>query len=114
MKNVKPSEIYLCDLDPVIGSEQGGVRPVIVVSHPLCCINSDTVQICPLTTKDKKDIPTHYLLKNYDYSFLSDDSIVLGECVRTISTKRLKYKLGKVDTLTLKEIIECMSRTFYN
>lgn len=114
MKNVKPSEIYLCDLDPVIGSEQGGIRPVVVVSHPLCCSYSDTVQICPLTTKDKRNVPTHYLLSSYRYPFLNYDSTVLGECIRTISTKRLKYKIGEIDIFTLKEIIECMSKTFYN
>lgn len=88
-------EIYYADLSPVIGSEQGGLRPVLIVQNDVGNKYSPTTIIAPITSRfTKKPLPTHFPLSNCG---LAKDSIALCEQLRTIDKRRLKEKLGSMD-----------------
>lgn len=98
MKNdwvYRRGDIYMADLSPVCGSEQGGVRPVIVIQNNTGNRHSPTLIVASITTKTKKKTkqPTHYLLKNNPA--LSVPSVVLLEQIRTIDKQRVERYLGK-------------------
>lgn len=94
---VKRGDIYYADLSPVIGSEQGGVRPVLVVQNDVGNRYSPTVIAAAITSQiNKAKLPTHIEIDAQDYG-LSRDSVVLLEQVRTIDKKRLKEKIGHLD-----------------
>ncbi len=94
---VKRGDIYYADLSPVIGSEQGGVRPVLVVQNDVGNRYSPTVIAAAITSQiNKAKLPTHIEICAQDYG-LSRDSVVLLEQVRTIDKKRLKEKIGHLD-----------------
>ena len=94
---IKRGEIYYADLSPVIGSEQGGVRPVLIVQNDVGNRYSPTVIAAAITSQqDKTELPTHIKL-NATSSGLAKDSIVLLEQVRTIDKRRLKEKMGVLD-----------------
>lgn len=89
-------EIYLVDLSPAIGSEQSGVRPVIIVQNDVGNQHSPTVMVCPLTSSDKKYLmPTHVLLTKEDGVLRR--SVCLCEQMRTIDKSRLIKKLGEIN-----------------
>lgn len=94
---VTRGDIFLVDLSNSIGSEQGGIRPAVVVQNDKGNANSATTIVCPLTSQKKNNIPTHVVLTPSDSS-VEKDSIVLCEQVRVISKDRLKKKLGEVKT----------------
>jgi mRNA interferase MazF len=88
-------EVYYADLSPVIGSEQGGIRPVLIVQNDVGNKHSPTTIIAPITSRfTKKPLPTHVPLSNCG---LAKDSIALCEQLRTIDKRRLKEKLGSMD-----------------
>lgn len=88
-------EVYYADLSPVIGSEQGGLRPVLIIQNDIGNMHSPTTIIAPITGRlTKKPLPTHVPLSNCG---LAKDSIALCEQLRTIDKKRLKGKLGSMD-----------------
>lgn len=89
--------LYYADLEPVIGSEQGGVRPVLVIQNNIANTYSPTVIIAPTTSKtDKKpNLPTHIVVKAFQG--LRYDSIILLEQIRVIDKRRLKDYLGRVN-----------------
>ena len=92
-------EIYLVDLTVnTVGSEQGGIRPAVIVQNEAGNEHSTTTIICPLTSKVKKNIPTHVDLRKEDCGILRD-STVLCEQVRAVSKERLKKKLGEVTNM---------------
>ena len=92
-------EIYLVDLTTgTVGSEQGGVRPAIIVQNEVGNEFSPTTIICPLTSQVKKRIPTHVELRKEDCGILKD-STVLCEQVRAVSKERLKKKIGEVKNM---------------
>ncbi len=94
---VKRGDIYYADLSPVIGSEQGGVRPVLVVQNDVGNRYSPTVIAAAITSQiNKAKLPTHIEISAQDFG-LSRDSVVLLEQVRTIDKKRLKEKIGHLD-----------------
>ena len=94
---VKRGDIYYADLSPVIGSEQGGVRPVLVVQNDVGNRYSPTVIAAAITSQiNKAKLPTHIEICAQEYG-LSRDSVVLLEQVRTIDKKRLKEKIGHLD-----------------
>ena len=96
---VKRGQIYYADLSPVIGSEQGGMRPVVIISNDIGNIYSPTVIIaCVTSVQTKKKIPTHVEIP------LIKDSIILLEQLRTIDKRRLKNLIAEVDKKTLKAI----------
>ncbi len=97
MNNVYKGNFYYADLDPVIGSEQAGMRPVLVIQNNIGNKNSPTVIVAPLTASgnDKPLLPTHVEITASDGIIC--DSIVLLEQVRTIDKKRLKNFLGRIN-----------------
>lgn len=100
MKNIDTTiqrgDIFYADLSPVIGSEQGGIRPVLIVQNDIGNKHSPTTIIAPLTTKfTKAKLPTHVELSTAETN-LKADSIVLLEQLRTIDKRRLSTKMGTV------------------
>jgi len=95
--NVKRGEIYYADLSPVVGSEQGGIRPVLIVQNDVGNRYSPTVIAAAITSqREKSKLPTHIELESRSCG-LSKDSIVLLEQIRTIDKKRLKERMGRID-----------------
>lgn len=97
LNNVKRGEIYYADLSPVIGSEQGGMRPVLIVQNDVGNRYSPTVIAAAITSQQNKArLPTHIELSARSYG-LSKNSVVLLEQIRTIDKRRLKEKMGCLD-----------------
>jgi len=95
MKHVKRGEIYYADLNPVVGSEQDGLRPCLVVQNDIGNTHSPTVIIVPLTTTIKKiHLPTHVVVSQT--CGLEADSLVLAEQIRTLDKLRLSEYVGQV------------------
>ena len=110
--NIKRGDIYYADLSPVIGSEQGGVRPVLIVQNDIGNRFSPTVIAAAITSQQiKAKLPTHITI-GAQTSGLTKDSVVLLEQVRTIDKKRLKEKMGCVDDNSMKEINNAISVSF--
>ena len=99
----KRGEIYVANLSPYIGSEQGGTRPVIILQNNLGNIYSPTLIVAPLTSRTKKKaIPTHYLIE--DMADLKENSLVLLEQIKTIDKQRVGEYIGKVPDHDMKNI----------
>ena len=97
-------DIYYADLRPVVGSEQGGIRPVLIVQNDVGNRHSPTVICAAITSQmHKAKLPTHVALDSEKYD-LAKDSVVLLEQLRTIDKKRLKDKVCHLDTQMLKEV----------
>ena len=112
---VKRGELYYADLSPVIGSEQGGVRPVLVVQNDVGNKYSPTIIAAAVTSKiDKAKLPTHIELSAREYG-LSKDSVVLLEQIRTLDKTRLKERIGQVSADKMRKINEALlvSMGFY-
>lgn len=110
--NIRRGDIFYADLSPVVGSEQGGVRPVLIVQNNIGNKFSPTVIAAAITSqKTKANLPTHIDLMA-DTSGLSKDSVVLLEQVRTLDKKRLKEKMGYVNSLSMDKIDEALSISF--
>lgn len=109
---IKRGEIYYADLSPVVGSEQGGVRPVLIVQNDVGNKFSPTVIAAAITSQRfKTNLPTHIRV-NADNCGLSKDSIVLLEQVRTIDKKRLREKMGNLDPSDMYKIDKALSVSF--
>lgn len=109
---VKRGDIYYADLSPVVGSEQGGVRPVLIIQNDIGNKYSPTVIAAAITSQhDKSNLPTHIKLEAQG-SGLSKDSIVLLEQVRTIDKQRLKEKMGSLDSGSMSKINRAISVSF--
>ena len=109
---IKRGDIYYADLSPVVGSEQGGVRPVLIVQNDVGNRYSPTVIAAAITSQhDKAKLPTHIQVLSTD-SGLTRDSIVLLEQIRTIDKKRLKEKMGRLDGPSMAEIDQALSISF--
>lgn len=109
---VKRGDIYYADLSPVVGSEQGGIRPVLIVQNDVGNKFSPTVIAAAITSqRDKTNLPTHIRV-NADGCGLSKDSIVLLEQVRTIDKQRLKEKMGSLDLTSMNMIDKALSVSF--
>lgn len=110
--NIRRGDIYYADLSPVVGSEQGGIRPVLIVQNNVGNRFSPTVIAAAITSQQSKaNLPTHIPLRA-DSSGLAKDSVVLLEQVRTIDKKRLKEKMGTVDENSMNEINNAISISF--
>ncbi len=106
---VKRGDIFYADLSPVVGSEQGGVRPVLVVQNDIGNKYSPTVIVAAITSRiNKAKMPTHIEIKGEDYG-LSKDSVILLEQIRTIDKKRLKERIGHVDESVIETVNEAVS-----
>ncbi len=110
--NIKRGEIYYADLSPVVGSEQGGVRPVLIVQNDVGNRYSPTVIAAAITSqRDKTELPTHIRV-TADGSGLAKDSIILLEQVRTIDKRRLKEKMGSLDGSSMDMVDRALSVSF--
>ncbi|MDR2525899.1 MAG: type II toxin-antitoxin system PemK/MazF family toxin [Oscillospiraceae bacterium] len=106
---VKRGDIYYADLSPVVGSEQGGVRPVLIVQNDVGNKFSPTVICAAITSqKYKTDLPTHIKV-NADESGLVRDSIVLLEQVRTLDKRRLKERMGNLESRDMQRVDRALS-----
>ena len=109
---VKRGEIYYADLSPVVGSEQGGMRPVLIVQNDVGNKHSPTVIAAAITSqKDKSKLPTHISL-NAASCGLAKDSIVLLEQVRTLDKRRLKERMGDLDSSSMSQVDNALSVSF--
>ncbi len=109
---IKRGDIYYADLSPVIGSEQGGLRPVLIVQNDVGNKFSPTVIAAAITSQQtKSNLPTHIKI-NATGCGLSKDSIVLLEQIRTIDKQRLKEKMGALDISTMNGINRALSVSF--
>ena len=112
--NIRRGDIYYADLSPVVGSEQGGIRPVLIVQNNVgsFVLSFWLVIAAAITSQQSKaNLPTHIPL-HADSSGLAKDSVVLLEQVRTIDKKRLKEKMGTVDENSMNEINNAISISF--
>ena len=101
---IKRGEIYYADLNPVVGSEQGGIRPIIVLQNDVGNKYSPTVIAAATTSRlTKAKLPTHIELTRQD-SPLPKDSVVLLEQIRTIDKSRIKEKIGELSPDLMERI----------
>ena len=111
-ENVKKGDIFYADLSPVIGSEQGGMRPVLIVQNDVGNKHSPTVIAAAITSQiNKARLPTHIELSARNYG-LSKDSVILLEQIRTIDKKRLKEKMGRIDDRLMNKVDSAIAVSF--
>ena len=109
---VHRGDIYYADLSPVVGSEQGGIRPVLIVQNDVGNRFSPTVIAAAITSqKDKTKLPTHIQLQATG-SGLQRDSIVLLEQIRTLDKRRLKEHMGRLDDVSMRRIDQALQVSF--
>ena len=112
MSTVKRGEIYYADLSPVVGSEQGGVRPVLIVQNDTGNRHSPTVIAAAITSKlTKAKLPTHIRLSRQTTG-LNRDSIILLEQIRTLDKSRLRERMGQLDESTMSAVDNALSVSF--
>ena len=100
-------DIYLADLNPFYGFEQGGVRPVLVLQNNVGNYFCPTLIVAPLTSQIKKpNQPTHFLLENV--RGLEKPAMVIAEQIRTIDKRRIRKYLGRLDRQTMEALAECL------
>lgn len=105
---IRRGDIYYADLSPVIGSEQGGVRPVLVIQNDIGNRYSPTVIVVAITSQIKKaKLPTHVEISAHKYN-LERDSVVLMEQIRTIDKQRLREKVTFADSNLMRKISEAL------
>ena len=109
---VRRGDIYIADLDPVVGSEQGGTRPVLIVQNDTGNKHSPTVIAAAITSQTgKARLPTHISLSGHDVG-LSKDSVVLLEQIRTIDKRRLREHMGHVDDGLMNQVDSAIAVSF--
>jgi len=101
--NIKRGDIYYADLSPVVGSEQSGIRPILVIQNDIGNKFSPTIIGVPITSKVKTSMPTHIAIEGNKYG-LEKNSIILAEQIRTLDKSRLKEKVGRLDKRLLNEV----------
>ena len=110
--NVKRGEIYYADLSPVVGSEQGGVRPVLIVQNDTGNRHSPTVIAAAITSQmGKAKLPTHIELAAQSYG-LPKESVILLEQIRTLDKRRLRERMGQVDGPVMAKVDEAIAVSF--
>ena len=104
MNMIKRGELYYADLSPVVGSEQGGVRPILIVQNDTGNKFSPTVIGAAITSKlNKAKLPTHIELNEGEFG-LAKNSVILLEQIRTLDKRRLKEKIGELSPITMKKV----------
>ena len=110
MPNMKRGEIYYASLEPVIGSEQGGNRPVLVIQNDVGNRFSPTTIVAAITSRqDKTTLPPHVSISAVE---LPRDSVVLLEQIRTIDKRRLTGFVGHLDTTSMQQVDEAIAISF--
>ncbi len=106
--DVKRGYIFYADLSPVVGSEQGGIRPVLVIQNDVGNRYSPTVIVAAITSQiDKAKLPTHVEVSAADYN-LEKDSVILLEQIRTIDKQRLEKKITELDERLMRKVDEAL------
>ena len=101
---IKRGELYYADLSPVIGSEQGGIRPVLIVQNDTGNKHSPTIIAAAITSQlNKARLPTHIEISARDFG-LSKDSVILLEQIRTLDKRRLKERIGELTPVTMNKV----------
>lgn len=110
---IKRGDMFYADLSPVVGSEQGGIRPVVIIQNDIGNRHSPTVIAAAITSQTGKNkLPTHIEIKSQS-SGLKSDSIVLTEQIRTIDKSRLKEKIGHInDDIVMNKINNALGVSF--
>ena len=110
--NIRRGDIYYADLSPVIGSEQGGIRPVLIVQNDIGNKYSPTVIAAAITSRtDKSKLPTHIEVYADKYG-LARDSVILLEQIRTLDKRRLKEKMGHLDEDVMTLVNDAITVSF--
>ncbi|GAA0177628.1 type II toxin-antitoxin system PemK/MazF family toxin [Clostridium sediminicola] len=105
---VKRGDIFYADLSPVVGSEQGGIRPVLIIQNDIGNKYSPTVIIAAITSQiNKAKLPTHVEISSEEYG-LNKDSVVLLEQIRTLDKRRLKEKIGHMSEKDMRNVDEAL------
>lgn len=109
---VKRGEIYYADLSPVVGSEQDGIRPILIIQNNKGNKYSPTVIGIAITSKEKNNLPTHIkIVDEYKYG-LPKNSVILVEQIRTLDKSRLKEKVGVLDFNTMEQVKKALKISF--
>lgn len=112
MDEIRRGEVFYADLSPVVGSEQGGIRPVLIVQNDVGNRHSPTVIAAAITSKhDKTNLPTHIGIKA-GMGGLTKDSVVLLEQIRTLDKRRLREPAGVIDQDTQRQVDEALGISF--
>ena len=108
-KTIKRGDIYYAELNPVIGSEQGGTRPVLIISNDIGNRHSTTVIVAAITSRvhTKAKLPTHTAIR--DFEGLNKDSIILLEQIRTIDKKRLQEYIGMLSESEMARVDKALA-----
>ena len=110
--SVRRGDIFYADLSPVVGSEQGGLRPVLIVQNDVGNKYSPTVIAAAITSKmSKTHLPTHIDIYA-DKVGLARDSVILLEQIRTIDKRRLREKMGHLDETVMRDVNNAISISF--
>ena len=117
MNNIKRGDIFYADLSPVTGSEQGGLRPVLIVQNDVGNKYSPTVIAAAITSRlGKTKLPTHIDVRNAvtgsELPGLARDSVILLEQIRTLDKRRLRERMGRIDDRTQRAVNEALSVSF--
>ena len=109
---IKRGDIFYADLRPVVGSEQGGIRPVLIIQNDVGNRHSPTVICAAITSKmNKAKLPTHIELPGKSCG-LPRDSIILLEQIRTLDKKRLREKMGRVEDDIMQQVDAAIAVSF--
>lgn len=109
---IKKGDVYYADLTPVIGCEQGGVRPVVIIQNNIGNRYSPTVIVAAVTSRTgKHQLPTHIKLES-DFPGLHRDSMILLEQVRTIDRSRLREYIGRLGEMTMQSVDQAIAVSF--
>ena len=112
VRTVRRGDVYLADLDPAIGCEQGGIRPVLIVQNNVGNRYSPTVIAAAITSQvNKAKMPTHISVGAPNYG-LTRDSIILTEQIRTLDKRRLREKMGSLDERAMRHVDEALAVSF--
>ena len=110
--NIRRGDIYYADLSPVVGSEQGGMRPVLIIQNDTGNRHSPTVIAAAITSQTgKANLPTHISLAARSCG-LTRDSVILLEQVRTLDKSRLRERMGKLDDTTMTKVDNAIAVSF--
>ena len=104
---MKRGQVYYADLRPVVGSEQGGIRPCLIIQNDIGNVHSSNVIVATMTTQKKKDLPTHIAVSPEDYC-LDINTTILLEQIRTIDKSRISSFVGRLSDNTMQKVDEAL------
>ena len=107
----KRGDLVYVNLSPVVGSEQDGIRPAVIIQNDKGNKYSPTIIILPITSKNKNFLPTHIKINGNIYG-LPKDSVILAEQIRTVDKRRIVKKIGKLDEKMLEKINQGLKINF--